>query len=292
MSYTKAILPFKGQKRQQRKRILDILEEFNDNSIYIDTFGGSGLISRFIKDKYPNARVIYNDFDRYVDRIKNIPQTNKILKEISLIFKKSKFIYKPDDRIADSDKQKIIEVIKNYDNVDFLTLSAKLLFSGKYATNLQELEKQSFYLQFNYENLTLFDENNNYLDGLEITHKNAFDLLDEYKNSKNAVFVLDPPYLITDCKGYNLDYDNSYNLKHFLKLVNFVKNKSFIFFGSESGCFIEMLEGMGAKNFKTNDEGKLTTLSKFRKEYIVYRGNKSEKFNFFNIGNFFSKLCG
>ena len=78
--YTSAPLPFQGQKRMFVREFARVLEEtFRGRTLFVDLFGGSGLLSRTIKDTLPDARVIYNDFDNYSDRLAQIPQTNAIL---------------------------------------------------------------------------------------------------------------------------------------------------------------------------------------------------------------------
>ena len=47
--------------------------------IYVDLFGGSGILSHWVKHIYPSSTVIYNDFDKYEDRCKQIKETNEIL---------------------------------------------------------------------------------------------------------------------------------------------------------------------------------------------------------------------
>lgn len=62
-------LPFRGQKRYYIKRFSSVLEQCEDITTVVDLFGGSGLLSRVAKDKLPNARVIYNDFDHFNKRV-------------------------------------------------------------------------------------------------------------------------------------------------------------------------------------------------------------------------------
>ena len=81
--YTSAPLPFQGQKRMFVREFARVLEEaFRGRTLFVDLFGGSGLLSRTIKDTLPDALVIYNDFDNYADRLAHIPQTNAILADI------------------------------------------------------------------------------------------------------------------------------------------------------------------------------------------------------------------
>ena len=47
----------------------------------------------------------------------------------------------------------------------------------------------------------LLYQKNDYLKGVEIAHKDAMELIKEFEN-KDAVLILDPPYLQTNKAGY------------------------------------------------------------------------------------------
>jgi len=139
--YNAAPLPFQGQKRNFIKHFRELIkDEFraHRNGVFIDAFGGSGLLSHNIKQIYPNARVIYNDYDNYSERLANIETTNEILQAIEPITKK----YKKDEKVSGEDREKIIKIIDEYIKrgyfIDWTTLSSKLLFGGKYAHNEDE----------------------------------------------------------------------------------------------------------------------------------------------------------
>ena len=65
-NYTTAPLPFQGQKRRFKNEFKAALNEFSNNATYVDLFGGSGFLSHTVKQHYPDAKVIYNDYDNYV----------------------------------------------------------------------------------------------------------------------------------------------------------------------------------------------------------------------------------
>lgn len=56
-------LPFQGQKRRFVKHFKEALNNYPEQATYVDLFGGSGLLSHTVKQKYPNATVIWNDYD-------------------------------------------------------------------------------------------------------------------------------------------------------------------------------------------------------------------------------------
>jgi len=80
--FTTAPLPFVGQKRRFVKEFKNALEGCPAGATYVDLFGGSGLLAHQVKNLYPDANVIYNDFDGYTERIRNIGNTNKLLQDL------------------------------------------------------------------------------------------------------------------------------------------------------------------------------------------------------------------
>ncbi|MBU2526241.1 MAG: DNA adenine methylase [Bacteroidetes bacterium] len=70
-----APLPFQGQKRFFVRHFEEALKGYPPNAVYVDLFGGSGLLSHTVKARHPDARVVYNDYDGYSERLAAIPQT-------------------------------------------------------------------------------------------------------------------------------------------------------------------------------------------------------------------------
>lgn len=80
-----APLPFMGQKRKFLKQFEPALKKYSSTATYVDLFGGSGLLSHTVKSLYPNATVIYNDFDNYRLRLENVDRTNKLLSDLRVV---------------------------------------------------------------------------------------------------------------------------------------------------------------------------------------------------------------
>ena len=78
--YLSAPLPFVGQKRMFAREYKKILSEVKDSDVFVDLFGGSGLLSHITKRQRPDATVVYNDHDNYRRRIEHIGRTNAILR--------------------------------------------------------------------------------------------------------------------------------------------------------------------------------------------------------------------
>ena len=83
--YLSAPLPFVGQKRMFAKEFIKVLDRFPDSTVFVDLFGGSGLLSHITKRVRPDAVVVYNDFDNYRQRLDNIPNTNQLLADLRRI---------------------------------------------------------------------------------------------------------------------------------------------------------------------------------------------------------------
>ena len=83
--YLSAPLPFVGQKRMFAKEFIKILKQYPEDTVFVDLFGGSGLLSHITKCQKPNATVVYNDFDNYRYRLENIPRTNLLLADLRAI---------------------------------------------------------------------------------------------------------------------------------------------------------------------------------------------------------------
>lgn len=64
-TYLSAPLPFVGQKRMFVKEYIKALKCFDESTLFVDLFGGSGLLSHVAKRERPDATVVYNDFDNY-----------------------------------------------------------------------------------------------------------------------------------------------------------------------------------------------------------------------------------
>ena len=80
--YLSAPLPFVGQKRMFAREFIKVLKQYPEDTVFVDLFGGSGLLSHITKCQKPNAMVIYNDFDGYRNRLQHIPQTNRLLADL------------------------------------------------------------------------------------------------------------------------------------------------------------------------------------------------------------------
>ena len=236
-----APLPFQGQKRRFAGGFATALSELKakqDVKIVIDMFGGSGLLAHIAKHIIPEAKVIYNDYDNYSHRLINIDKTNKLLDDIRLLLDG---IPRDKQRIDEERKIKILDRIAQDDKegyVDYITLSASLLFSAKYALTLEEFSKENFYNRVKVSAYN-FDPDE-YLAGLDVVRVDYKELYNQYKDVPGVVFVVDPPYLSTDTSTYNSD--KYWRLRDYLDVLNVLVDTNYIFFTSNKSSLIELCE--------------------------------------------------
>lgn len=236
--YLSAPLPFVGQKRMFASEFKKILKQYPDDAVYVDLFGGSGLLSHITKREKPDATVVYNDYDNYCQRLENIPKTNQLLsdfREITAGLPRHKLI-------PQETQLKIYERIekeeKEWGYVDYITLSSSLLFSMKYKTSLEGLRKESLYNNIRKSGYQLAGD---YLDGLTVTHEDYKAVFNQYKEIPNAVFLVDPPYLSTDVGTYTM----SWRLSDYLDVLTILQGHPFIYFTSNKSQILELCSWMG-----------------------------------------------
>ncbi|MGV0927192.1 DNA adenine methylase [Empedobacter sp. ULE_I145] len=237
-NYTQSPLPFQGQKRKFLNHVKQVLANSSEDAIYVDLFGGSGILSHTVKQLNPNAKVVYNDYDDFSKRLASVAQTNVLLDKIRAITNGL-----PKDKlIPEVHKLKLLELIKDEEcrlgYVDYITLSSSLLFSAKYVTNYNDLAKQTFYNNVRQSNY----ETDDYLAGVEIVHQDYKELFDKYKDLDNVVFLVDPPYLSTDTSTYNSN--NYWKLKDYLNVLDVLVNTNYLYFTSNKSQIVELCQWM------------------------------------------------
>lgn len=235
--YLSAPLPFVGQKRMFANEYRNILKTVENASVFVDLFGGSGLLSHITKRERPDATVIYNDFDNYRCRLENVGRTNHILAELRELTK-----HVPRQKIIPGTVRKRIFSLLEQEEaeagyVDYITLSSSLLFSMKYVLSLDGLVKETMY---NNVRKTDYDCSG-YLDGLEITSCDYRDLFNKYKDRKDVVFLVDPPYLSTEVGTYSMYW----RLPDYLDVLKVLNGHKFVYFTSNKSSIIELCEWLG-----------------------------------------------
>lgn len=235
-TYKSAPLPFIGQKRffisHFVKLLKDKIPNDGENWTIIDVFGGSGLLAHNAKRLLPKAKVIYNDFDGYAQRLQNIADTERLRQQIFDVLATAEH----ERKLSEAHRQQVIEIIHNFNGfVDINSVATWLLFSGKQVKTLDELYQNMFY---NTIRKTPYKTADGYLDGLEITHESFEILIPKFANQPNTLLLFDPPYVFTEQTAYH--QDKYFGMVEFLKLMSLVR-PPFIFFSSTKSELLDYL---------------------------------------------------
>lgn len=236
--YLSAPLPFVGQKRMFAKEFIKVLEQFPDNAVFVDLFGGSGLLSHIAKRQKPNAKVVYNDFDNYRYRLEAIPNTNALLADIRK-FADGIARHKAIDGEA---RERIFERLEQEQRtngyIDFITISSSLLFSMKYVSTIEEMRKETLYNNIRKSDYLPCPD---YLQGIEVVSCDYKELFEQYKDVPNVVFLVDPPYLSTEVGTYNMYW----RMSDYLDVLTVLKEQAFVYFTSNKSSIVELCEWLG-----------------------------------------------
>lgn len=242
--YSTAPLPFMGQKRKFLRSFKQALNEYPNDALYVDLFGGSGLLAHTVQNYYPDSTVVYNDYDNYRERIGAISQTNTLIAEIRTLTND----LPRNKRIIDTVKVKILKAVRThevkYGYLDYITLSSSVLFSMKYVLNFDELEKQTLY---NCVKKTDYNADG-YLNKLEIVSQDYKELFERYKGCDKVVFLIDPPYLQT----VSTTYKNYWSLSDYLDVLSVLEGHRYFYFTSNKSSIVELCEWFGNRTITTN----------------------------------------
>lgn len=236
--YLSAPLPFVGQKRRFAKNFIEVIRQYPSGTVFVDLFGGSGLLSHITKHFHPESRVIYNDFDNYRHRINNIERTNALLDRIRPVsdgFAR----HKP---ITGEARERIFALLEQEEReagyIDFITLSSSLMFSMKYKMSIAEMRREVLYNNVRKEGYTPCPD---YLAGLEIESCDYRELFERFKDTPGVVFLVDPPYLSTEVGTYRM----CWRLADYLDVLSVLSGHDFVYFTSDKSCIVELCEWMG-----------------------------------------------
>lgn len=237
--YKSAPLPFVGQKRMFVREFIKILGQFPADTVFVDLFGGSGLLSHIAKRTKPESTVVYNDFDNYRCRLQHILQTNRMIADLRDIVADRVPRNKP---ITGELRERIFARIEQEERtigyVDFITLSSSIMFSMKYRLSVPEMRKEVLYNSIRKNDYPLCSD---YLDGLEITSCDYKELFNRYKDTPGVVFLVDPPYLSTEVGTYNMYW----KMADYLDVLNVLAGHSFVYFTSNKSSILELCEWLG-----------------------------------------------
>lgn len=238
--FTSSPLPFQGQKRRFLKQFEGVVHSLPDDAVFVDLFGGSGLLSHTVKHLKPNSKVVYNDYDNFSIRLSKVSETNLLLGKLRLILSGTQKDKKVPEPVRTNVIKTIEKHLKSYGYVDFITISSSILFSGKYETCFDDLKKQTFYNCIRESDYDV----TGYLDGLEVVSDDYRVIFDKYKNCPEVVFFVDPPYFSTDVKSYK----NYWKLCDYLNVLDVLYGTRYFYFTSNKSSIVELCEWMESRS--------------------------------------------
>lgn len=233
-----------GQKRYFLRDFTDVLGQVDGKiDTVVDLFGGSGLLSHAAKRVLPSCRVVYNDYDHYVRRLRAVDDTNAILMAI----KDRLTGLEPNARLTEEQRADVLRIVGEAERrlgwVDIMTIGRSVLFSGKWVKTLSELRKHTMYNRVKPGGY----ECTGYLDGLEVVHMDYRDLFKQHSGNSRALFVLDPPYLTTECG----QYENYWRLTDYLNVLRLLNGTKYVYFTSDKSQIVELCEFLAAEYGKS-----------------------------------------
>lgn len=236
--YLSAPLPFVGQKRMFAREFIKVLEQYPDNTVFVDLFGGSGLLSHITKCQKPDATVIYNDFDNYRFRLENIPRTNALLADLRRIVQGVPKHGCIKGEMRERAFARLEREEREHGYIDFITVSSALMFSMKYKLSIPEMRKEALYNNIRQSD---YPPASGYLDGITVVSCDYKVLFERYKDMPGVVFLVDPPYLSTDVGTHNMYW----RLSDYLDVLTVLAGHSFVYFTSNKSSIIELCEWLG-----------------------------------------------
>ncbi|MFV0377823.1 MAG: hypothetical protein ACK5JD_11060 [Mangrovibacterium sp.] len=238
-------LPFQGQKRKFVRSFRSALQAYPHDAVYVDLFGGSGLLSHTAKQKHPGAQVVYNDHDGFTRRLEAIPETNRLLADLRQVMKG----YPAKQKIEGQHRERVMELLSAADRsgyVDWLTLSGSLKFAMNYGKCLADFIDDTMYnkvVQADYNAA-------GYLDGVEVVSMDYKQLFELCRHRNRVVFLVDPPYLSTDTATYGSA--GYWKLRDYLDVLKVLNNQDYFYFTSNKSQIVELCEWISSVSATAN----------------------------------------
>ena len=289
---TRPPLPFQGNKKLWFKKLTDLFDKIDDEGkqlVFVDMFGGSGIISHWLLNYFPDAIVVYNDFDHYLDRMKNTDTTNQILEEIRNAF----CDMKQHTRLMEREKEQIIKILNKYNDkdIDFETLKINILYTRSFKKITSKID---FYKEAFYYNVTTTPYNpispDDYLPGVLHCSCDYMKLYNFIKRKYSSdpetykvVWIMDPPYLYTNVGGYKETFSS---LKEAVKFVTLLSEPYILFFNSTKSGYEELINLLGIR-----ERSGVPPLKRLEYKTHIHntKSNENDEFLLYNLNSYESE---
>lgn len=243
--FVNAPLPFQGQKRRFVKQLEEMAKRQTEGAVFVDLFGGSGLVSHVIKRVRPDCRVVWNDYDRYSERLANAGRTNEMLKALRpIVADVPKKL-----RIEEPVRSAVVAEVERWNKtgyVDWISISSNLHFTMNYSHNFEEFRKETLYNRLRKDDYDV----EGYLEGVEVVSMDYRELFERFRLVPEVVFILDPPYLSTDCGTYRSD--SYWRLADYLDVLKCLQGTQYVYFTSSKSTIVELADWMARNPMACN----------------------------------------
>lgn len=269
----------KGGNIQRRllKKILNYINESNQ-SIFVDVFGGSGIVSINVKKDLR----IYNDINsnlvNFFNVLKNKELRDQLIEKLTLTLYSYEIYKKAQENISSS--KDLVEKALNFyiatmqsrNSVGAMKINQSWRCSTtKNGTRRGMAQAVSSWLKNIDENLPNSIER---FRELQVTNEDVFSCIEKW-DTKDTIFYLDPPYIQEIRVSKNV-YNNEFTLQEHKNLVNRLLNikGAAILSGYDSRIYDKLLEnGWNKENFNISTSTSLKHINPKRNECLWFKNN-------------------
>lgn len=266
-----------GNKYDLLSKLLLYFPNEKDVSLFIDLFGGSGVVTANV----PYKKVVYNELNDNIVKLfhtlKNVPPTEIIdkitnnIKEFNLEKKNQKNYIEFREYYNKSEKD-IIDLL----TLTYYSFSNLIRFNNKNEFNMpcgnQFFKLTEHDVQIKLFNMLLKEKN------IEITNLDAFEVLKNITKNTNQFIYLDPPYLNTTAIYNEKRAFGGWSIKEDMKLFNELDRISSL---GIKWALSNVLENKGIKNEHLKEwatEKKYKIIYIDEKDYVsLGKGNANSK---------------
>jgi len=225
-------IAYAGNKRTECKNIYDNIN-FNNIETIVEPYCGTCAISYYISLNKPNLKFIFNDSNHFLKEMYEI-----LIDDIKL----DKFEEEYKKIIIDIDKIKYNDYIKTNKTVLSWFIKNKIY---SIRPGLFPIDPKKIKTDINLRSHPIYNffRNNN----IKFYSMNGVNMIEEYKNKKKCLIILDPPYINTNNAFYDYKvYEN--NIYEYLNdnNINNMKCKTLLIL--EDNYIIKLLFKNNIKN--------------------------------------------
>jgi site-specific DNA-adenine methylase len=175
----RSCLAYYGNKYKELNKIYPYIDN-SKYDVFIDAFGGSGCVACNVKNNFKKIKVIYNDLCPIIyDILKLVKDKKEHLKLIDYL------------KTHKLTKEVFFSILNKK---DINTIESFWLSMTSFR-NLRTLPENRTIGKFPVGNIPKIKKNHELLQNVELMNKDAFNLIELYKNDPKVIIYIDPPYI-------------------------------------------------------------------------------------------------